>query len=231
MGPPCGAIPDQSLDTGQSSIALIGKGSIGYAEFWNQNLLSMLANFASVSSPRNPLIGQLWFDKSHQGLRLQVGIGARDADADGWSTRLATSDSLAGMALVFTDNTSDIVVPATGTVAAPPALILKNVNASVAANTVGTFNTLSVNAKGLVVSARNAFYITDMVVSGDVSGASHGTAIVLPLATVNATPGIFNAVTVNSKGLVTAASNAPYLTGNQSITITGDVAGTGSTDI
>src|SRR3954449_81478 len=91
------AIPDQSLDTAQTSIALIGKGSIGYTEFWNQNLLATLANFASVSSPRNPLVGQLWFDKSHQGLRLQVGIGARDADADGWSTRLATSDSLAGM--------------------------------------------------------------------------------------------------------------------------------------
>jgi hypothetical protein len=60
--------------------------------------------------------------------------------------------------------------------------------------------------------------------SGSVSGS-------LTLATVNSNVGTFNNVTVNAKGLVTAASNVSYLTGNQVITLGGDVSGSGSTSI
>lgn len=76
-------------------------------------------------------------------------------------------------------------------------------------------------------------YITGnqtITVSGDASG-SGATAITLTLATVNSNIGTFNNVTVNAKGLVTAASNVSYLTGNQSITLSGDISGTGTTAI
>jgi hypothetical protein len=68
-----------------------------------------------------------------------------------------------------------------------------------------------------------------ITISGDASG-SGTTAITLTLATVNSNVGTFNNVTVNAKGLVTAASNVSYLTANQSITWTaaGDVSGTAS---
>ena len=68
-----------------------------------------------------------------------------------------------------------------------------------------------------------------ITISGDASG-SGTTAITLTLATVNSNVGTFNNVTVNAKGLVTAASNVAYLTANQSITWTaaGDVSGTAS---
>lgn len=69
-----------------------------------------------------------------------------------------------------------------------------------------------------------------ITVSGDASG-SGTTAITLTLANVNSNTGTFNNVTVNAKGLVTAASNVSYLTANQSITLSGDVTGTGSTAI
>lgn len=65
--------------------------------------------------------------------------------------------------------------------------------------------------------------------SGDVSSSQGGTT--LTLATVNSNVGTFNNVTVNSKGLVTAASNVAYLTGNQNITVTGDISGSGTTSI
>ena len=45
------------------------------------------------------------------------------------------------------------------------------------------------------------------------------------------TPGSYNNVTVNSLGQVTSGSNVAYLTGNQSITLTGDVTGTGANAI
>ena len=69
------------------------------------------------------------------------------------------------------------------------------------------------------------------------TGDAHGTGAVgtgtipLTLATVNSNVGTFNTVTVNAKGLVTAASNTTYLTGNQTITLSGDVTGTGTTSI
>jgi hypothetical protein len=69
-----------------------------------------------------------------------------------------------------------------------------------------------------------------ITVSGD-AGGSGTTAITLTLATVNANIGTFNNVTVNAKGLVTAASNVSYLTGNQNITVSGDVSGSGTTTI
>ena len=50
-----------------------------------------------------------------------------------------------------------------------------------------------------------------ITVSGDASGTG-STAITLTLATVNSNVGTFNNVTVNAKGLVTAASNVSYLT-------------------
>lgn len=53
----------------------------------------------------------------------------------------------------------------------------------------------------------------------------------LTLATVNSNIGTFNNLTVNSKGLVTSASNVAYLTGNQNITISGDASGSGTTSI
>ncbi len=65
--------------------------------------------------------------------------------------------------------------------------------------------------------------------TGDVTKAAGGT--VLTLATVNANIGTFNNVTVNAKGLVTAASNVAYLTGNQTITLSGAVTGSGATAI
>lgn len=50
-----------------------------------------------------------------------------------------------------------------------------------------------------------------ITISGDATG-SGTTAIALTLATVNSNVGTFNNVTVNAKGLVTAASNVSYLT-------------------
>jgi hypothetical protein len=82
-------------------------------------------------------------------------------------------------------------------------------------------------------SVDSSTYLTgnqSITVSGDASG-SGTTAIALTLATVNTNVGTFNNVTVNGKGLVTAASNVAYITGNQTITLSGAVTGSGTTAI
>lgn len=60
--------------------------------------------------------------------------------------------------------------------------------------------------------------------AGNVSGTA-------TLAATGVTPGTYNNVTVNAKGLVTNGSVAGYITGNQLITLSGDVSGSGSTSI
>jgi hypothetical protein len=80
--------------------------------------------------------------------------------------------------------------------------------ATVNAN-VGTFNNVTVNAKGLVTAASNVAYLTTnetITLTGDITG-SGGTSIATTLATVNSNVGTFRSVTVNAKGLVTAATN------------------------
>lgn len=62
--------------------------------------------------------------------------------------------------------------------------------------------------------------------TGDVTTTAG--ALATTLATVNANVGTWNTLTVNGKGLVTAGSNTAYLTANQTITISGDISGTGS---
>lgn len=65
--------------------------------------------------------------------------------------------------------------------------------------------------------------------TGDVTSSVGGTT--LTLATVNSNIGTFNNITVNGKGLVTAASNIAYLTANQNITVSGDISGSGTTSL
>lgn len=69
-----------------------------------------------------------------------------------------------------------------------------------------------------------------ITLSGDISG-SGATAITTTLATVNSNVGTFQGLTINGKGLVTAATNQNYLTGNQTVTLSGDTTGTGATAI
>lgn len=86
---------------------------------------------------------------------------------------------------------------------------------------------------GSAFSWDSATYLTanqTITLSGDGTGTGT-TAIALTLATVNSNIGTFNNVTVNAKGLVTAASNVSYLTANQTITLSGDVTGSGTTAI
>lgn len=87
---------------------------------------------------------------------------------------------------------------------------------------------------GNVDNLKQLPYTQTMTFTGDVTSPSAllntGTKV-LTLATVNANIGTFNNLTVNAKGLVTAASNISYLTANQTITASGDVTGSGTTSL
>ena len=56
-------LSDSRVDQLTTSLALIGKNVDSYGEYYNDNLVGLLENFASVNEPRSPLLGQLWYNK------------------------------------------------------------------------------------------------------------------------------------------------------------------------
>jgi hypothetical protein len=64
-----------------------------------------------------------------------------------------------------------------------------------------------------------------------ITAVRSGATVTLSHAVSGVTAGTYNNVTVNTLGHVTAGSNIGYITGNQTITLSGDVTGSGATSI
>jgi FG-GAP-like repeat len=111
----------------------------------------------------------------------------------------------------------------------------------------------SITVSGGVISAPGAGGGTITALTGDVSASGSG-SVAATLATVLSSPGTYRSVTANGKGLVTAGSNPTtfggyaisdtwvdfvaavtgipsFLTANQTITLSGDTTGSGTTAI
>jgi hypothetical protein len=57
-------VPDGTINTTATSLALVGRGVNGYGESENENYVFLLENFASPTAPQNAVAGQLWFNSS-----------------------------------------------------------------------------------------------------------------------------------------------------------------------
>jgi len=64
------SIPSGIVNSNTTSLSLIGKDVVGYGQYYNQNLVSMLSNFSNVTAPSNPLQGQLWYDSRYNKLKV-----------------------------------------------------------------------------------------------------------------------------------------------------------------
>ena len=62
-------INDNTIDS-TTSLNLPGKGYRNYGETIAENFLHLLENFSDHDVPRNPIVGQLWYDKDNQELKL-----------------------------------------------------------------------------------------------------------------------------------------------------------------
>jgi hypothetical protein len=108
------------------------------------------------------------------------------------------------------------------------------INLSTATSTFNSTGGINLNSGCYAIGGNCLSYQTPgnylTALTGDGTASGPGSAA-FTLATVNSSVGTFNNVTVNGKGLVTSASNVSYLTGNQNITLSGDISGSGATSI
>lgn len=65
-------VADGTINT-SSSMILVGKNYAGYGEFLNENVVHLLENGASTTAPGAPLIGQLWWDKASNVMKVYNG--------------------------------------------------------------------------------------------------------------------------------------------------------------
>ena len=66
-------LADGVVNTSATNLTLIGRNFAGWGEYYNENLVKLLENFASTSQPTKPLVGQLWYDKASKTVKLYSG--------------------------------------------------------------------------------------------------------------------------------------------------------------
>lgn len=84
-------IVDGTIDQVSTDLTLLGKNSSFYGEYWNENFIHVLENFANTSSPNHPLLGQLWFDTTENRLKVYNGIEFKSTNGTLVSTTAPTT--------------------------------------------------------------------------------------------------------------------------------------------
>ena len=82
-------VADGTIDT-TTDLTLIGKNYAGYGEFFNENLVKLLENFANSSAPASPIAGQMWWDKTNNLLKVYTGTSFKTVSS---STASASTPS------------------------------------------------------------------------------------------------------------------------------------------
>jgi hypothetical protein len=68
-------VVDGTIDQIATDLTLVGKNATSYGEFFNENYVHLLENFANTSQPNRPIAGQLWFDSAENRLKVYDGNG------------------------------------------------------------------------------------------------------------------------------------------------------------
>ena len=80
-----GGLLDNTINTADSSLTLVGKNYKGYGLFLNQNVVHLMENFANATAPTAPLPGQLWFNSTTKLLNVNI-AGEKGTASAIWKT-------------------------------------------------------------------------------------------------------------------------------------------------
>jgi hypothetical protein len=103
-------ITDGTVDN-TTSLQLFGKSYSGFGEGLNENLVKLLENSASTTSPSSPLRGELWFDTTTNQIKVYDGTSFKPTGGARASSTVPTSPSVGDLWL---DSTNDQVFAYTG---------------------------------------------------------------------------------------------------------------------
>ena len=103
-------ITDGTINT-STSLTLFGKSYSGFGEALNENLVKLLENQASTSTPTAPLSGELWFDKNTSQLKVYDGSAFKPT---GGAKSQATAPTSASAGDLWVDSDDDQLYLYTG---------------------------------------------------------------------------------------------------------------------
>lgn len=74
-----------SNNQGVLSVEVPGRGAPGYGQAWANTITKLLSHNAAHTKPANPIVGELWFDRTAHRLQMFVGVTTVDGKAtNGW---------------------------------------------------------------------------------------------------------------------------------------------------
>jgi len=93
---------DGQLDVNSTNLTLVGKNYTGYGEFFNENFIKLLENFANTAAPSNPVEGQFWWDKTN--LKVKIFDGYEWKTISGPYVQETRPQMVAGDVWIDTEN-------------------------------------------------------------------------------------------------------------------------------
>ena len=132
---PSVTIPEGSVNVTDTSLSLIGRNYPNYGQAFASNLLHLLENFSSPTSPNNPTTGQIWYDSGNGFLNYFDGlqwnpivslnssaiVSLPENTSVSSSALLPVSDAGQSYSVSKANFLADVVTPQTGMIVAWPA--------------------------------------------------------------------------------------------------------------
>jgi hypothetical protein len=167
-------VADGTVNTTATDLALVGRAVTAYGTYENENYVYLLENFANVSAPPQPILGQLWYNSSTDVLSAYNSTNT-------W-TALASQDYVqaqkASPAFTGTPTAPTAANGTSTTQLATTAFVLNQLGGSNSIVSVGNItggNLLTsgiVSAGGSVTSSGNITSIGTISAGGNITGAN-----------------------------------------------------------
>lgn len=211
-------IPDGTINTSSTSLALPGRNYAGYGQYLDTNMVWLAQNFANTSPPPNPLAGQLWYNTNANTLYVCPADGTANANA--WLALTTTSSggtTSFGSVSVTGNVTANNITVNNGffgdTITVSVATVTSNASineANITSATVGNLTTQVITTGG---SGTAGTFTGNWTLSGNIaSGNSKPTSIYTDnYYYANGSP-------FNPSGTYNNGNVYDYLTGSNSVT-------------
>lgn len=174
-------IADGTLDTTSTSLSLPGRNYPGYGQPMDQNMVSILENWASSPiGPYSPLKGQMWYDIANVSMKYNVGTPGSPS----WKSIAALGDDVNFNNIVAAGDITTTNLYASATLEGD---IVK-------ANTHFQYSVASVTAAGTTQGTATALLKDINVVTTSTTGVNDG--VILPVST-----GGYRIIVINQDGV------------------------------